>query len=335
MGDDRRQIRNRTQGIAFYPWLDLDGDGKHAGSVYQDVTGFESGRGKWFRFSFRGLAENNFTVADNGLQMKVKFYGKKGANYLDSVSRQLYPQVAKDRKELAANGDFHKRGGAVWKTYSLEFMLPFAEIDQLRLLLDFRNSTTTTDKESAFFASEFSLTPITGPPARPRTAKGPKGEPVAPSELIPLGGRWYYRPEKKGDKEKPRKLVINASNADRLFYMDDRLTNPFAENMTAWLHKGYLDLDGRLVTKDRLVPDNLVIEFPDDQAMVIHARNLPNHPTAVFPSPPGSGDRNPSYIQEHAYTYYLPLNPVHNPKAFAMNANDSNRSADGADRPRD
>src|SRR5437899_2108395 len=27
-------------GIAFYPWLDLDGDGKHAGSVMQDVTGF-------------------------------------------------------------------------------------------------------------------------------------------------------------------------------------------------------------------------------------------------------------------------------------------------------
>ena len=243
--------------------------------------------------------------------------------------------MAKDRKELAANGEFHKGGGAVWKTYVARFHAAVRRDRPAPLSVEFRNGTTTTDKESAFFVSEFSLTPITDPPGRPQAAKGPKGEPVAPSELIPLGGRWYYRPEKKGDKEKPRKLMINASNADRLFYMDDRLTNPFAENMTAWLHKGYLDLDGRLVKKDRLVPDNVVIEFPDDKAMVVHARNLPNHPTAVFPAPPGSGDRNPSYIQEHDYTYYLPLHPVHNPKAVAMNANDPTSAADGADRPRD
>ncbi len=66
-------------GVAFYPWLDLDNDGKHAGSVSQDVTGFETGRGKWFRFAFRGLAEDNFAVADDGLRMRVDFYSRKGA----------------------------------------------------------------------------------------------------------------------------------------------------------------------------------------------------------------------------------------------------------------
>ena len=96
--------------------------------------------------------------------------------------------------------------------------------------------------------------------------------------------------------------------------------------MTAWLRKGYLDLDGKLVDEARFVPDNVVIAFRDDQTMVVHARNLPNHPTAVFPSPPASGDRNPSYIQEHDYTYYIPLHPVHDSKAVAMNGDDANRA---------
>jgi hypothetical protein len=310
-------------GIAFYPWLDLDHDGKHAGAVTQDVTRFEPGRGKWFRFSFRGMAENNFAVNNDGLLMKVDFYAKKGADPLDGVSRKLYPLVEKDRAELAENGPFRKSGAAVWKTYVLDFMLPFNEIDLLRLCVEFRDGAAKTDKQSAFFVTEFSLTPLPDPTGRPKVAKGPKGETVAPSDLIPLGGRWYYRPEKKG--EKPARLKIDAANADRLYYLDDRLTNPFADNMTAWLRKGYLDLDGRLVDEDRFVPDNVVIEFPDDKTMVVHARNLPNHPTAVFPAPPGSGDRNPSYIQEHNYTYTIPLYPVHNPKAVAMTKNNSNR----------
>ncbi len=311
-------------GVAFYPWLDLDSDGKHAGSVSQDVTGFETGRGKWFRFSFRGMAENNFAVNNDGLAMKVDFFAKKGADSLDGVSRKLYPLVEKDRAELAENGPFRKGGAAVWKTYILDFMLPFNEIDLLRLSVEFRDGASKTDKQSAFFVTEFSLTPLPDPAGRPKVAKGPKGETAAPSDLIPLGGRWYYRPEKKG--EKPAHLKIDAANADRLYYLDDRLTNPFADNMTAWLRKGYLDLNGKRVNEDRFVPDNVVIEFPDDKTMVVHARNLPNHPTAVFPAPPGSGDRNPSYIQEHNYTYFIPLHPVHNPKAAAMTPTNSNRA---------
>ena len=66
-----------------------------------------------------------------------------------------------------------------------------------------------------------------------------------------LGGRWYYDPE-PGLTERPAKLTVTHANADRLFYRDSRLTNPFAENMTAWLRKGYLDLNGQLVRRRSL-----------------------------------------------------------------------------------
>jgi hypothetical protein len=167
--------------------------------------------------------------------------------------------------------------------------------------------------------TEFSLVPIPAPDDAPKVVKKEKGYEPSLKNLMPLGGRWYYDPE-PGVKEKP--IMITAKNASRLYYKDDRLTNPFAENMTAWLRKGYLDIDGKLVEEDRFVPDNLVLEFKDDKVMIVHARNIPNHPTAQFPERFG----NPSYIQEHDYTYYIPLNPEPNPKAIAMDKNNSNRA---------
>ena len=88
--------------------------------------------------------------------------------------------------------------------------------------------------------------------------------------------------------------------------------------MSAWLLKGYKDISGNIVPEDRFVPDNIILHFEDDKTLVLHAKNLPNHPTVTFPAPRGSGDKNPSYIQEHAYTYYLPLHPTRNPNAVAM-----------------
>ncbi len=155
----------------------------------RDVTGFAPGRGKWFRYSFRGLAENDFAVGNDGLLMKVDYYARKGADSLDGVSRKIYPLVEKDRAELAEYGKFRKGGGAVWKTYVLDFMLPFNEIDLLRLSVEFSDGASKTDKESAFFVTEFSLTALPDPAVRPKVARGPKGETVAPSDLIPMGGR--------------------------------------------------------------------------------------------------------------------------------------------------
>ena len=94
--------------------------------------------------------------------------------------------------------------------------------------------------------------------------------------------------------------------------------------MTAWLRKGHLDINGKLVGEDRFLPDNVVLEFKDGKEMVVHTRNIPNHPTAKFPD--RFGNRNPNSIQEHDYTYYLPLTPVRNPKAVAMDKTNSNRA---------
>ena len=105
---------------------------KPAGSVTQDVIGFTGGVGKWFRFSIRGLAEPNFALAGDDLLLKVDYFGRQGTNPLDGVTRKIYPLIERDRQKLAANGIRHKNGGAVWKTYVLEFRLPFAEIDLLR-----------------------------------------------------------------------------------------------------------------------------------------------------------------------------------------------------------
>jgi hypothetical protein len=312
-------------GIALQSGRAANSEGKRAGSVSQDVTGFDGGVGKWFRFSFRGLAETGFVVPDNGLFMKVDYFGAKGANSLDGVTRQLYPFVAKDRAELAANGVRHQNGGAVWKTYALEFRLPFNEIDTLRLSVGFNGGSASSTRNSAFYVTEFSLIPIPPPDSAPKIVKKERGFEPSTRDLIHLGGRWYYKPE-AGVTERPATLTVTAKNADRLYYLDGRLTNPFAENMTAWLKKGYMDLNGAVVEKDRFIADNVVIEFRDDKTMIVHARNIPNHPTGQFPERLNGRFGNPSYIQEHDYTYYIPLNPVHNPSAIAMDRHNANRA---------
>ncbi|MFO0804709.1 MAG: YHYH protein [Gemmataceae bacterium] len=308
-------------GIALYSGNDLNKDGQRCGTVSQRVTGFAGGVGKWFRFTFRGLAEPGFEVEKDALFMRVEYFGKKGTNPLDGLTHNLNPLVERDRKQLAANGKFFKNGGAAWKTYALEFRLPFAEIDTLDIGVGFKNGSAKTETGSEFFVTEFALVPIPAPEDTPKVVKTEKGPVPSLKSLIPLGGRWYYDPE-PGMKERPATLVVTAKNAERLFYMDGRLSNPFAENMTAWLREGHLDLKGNRVEKDRFLPDNVVLEFKDGKELVVHARNIPNHPTAIFPGR-GAG---PNSIQECDRTYYLPLNPVRNPKAVAMDKSNSNRA---------
>lgn len=310
-------------GIALDSGPDAKKDDERAGSVTQRVSGFEGGFGKWFRFTVRGLAEPNFSVADNQLYMRVGYFGDKGANSLDAVTQFIYPLVENDRKALAVNGDYFKNGGAAWKTYAFEFRLPFAEIDTMDLSVGFKQGNAASSKDAEFYVTEFSLEPITAPADAPAIARASKSPAPDLKSLVHLGGRWYYKPDSSG-ADRPQTLVVSAKNADRLFYMDGQLSNPFANNMTAWLRKGFLDLKGSAVEEDRFVPDNVVLEFVDGKEMVVHARNLPNHPTAKFPD--DGGLRNPNSIQEKDITYYLPLEPVRNPKAIAMNNTNSNRA---------
>ncbi len=308
-------------GIALYSGTDINKDGKRSGGVTQRVTGFAGGVGKWFRFSFRGLAESGFVVEQDDLFMRVAYFGKQGANPLDGVTQKIYPIVERDRKELATNGKRFKNGGAVWKTYALEFRLPFAEIDTLDLGVGFKHGAAKAEQEAEFFVSDFSLVPIPAPEDALKVVKAATGPVSSQKSLVHLGGRWYYNPE-PGLTGRPATLVVTAKNADRLYYVDGRLSNPFAENMTAWLREGHLDLKGDRVEKDRFLPDNVVLEFKDGKELVVHARNIPNHPTAIFP-----GRRaGPNPIQECDRTYYLPIDPVRNPKAVAMDKTNANRA---------
>ena len=297
----------------------VSGKGQRAGLVSQSVTGFQGGVGKWFRFTCRGLAEPGFAVDKNALFLRVDYFSMRGTSPLDGVTHSIYPLVERCRKELAENGKYRKNGGAVWKTFALEFRLPFAEIDTLDLAVGFKHGTATAEKGSEFYVTDFALTPIPPPADAPKVVKTDKGPTPSLKSLIALGGRWYYDPE-DGMKERPSTLVVTAKNAQRLYYMDSQLGNPFAENMTAWLRKGHLDIHGKRVEEDRFVADNVVLEFKDGKDLVVHTRNIPNHPTAKFPG------QNPNSIQECDRTYYLPLEPKRNLKAVAMDKTNSNRA---------
>lgn len=311
--------------------------GKPSGSVSQLVRNIDPKNGKWLRFTFRGLAEDGFRVEKDQLAMKLEFFGKNGANALDSAERLIYREVEKDRKHFTINGDYGKAGAAVWRTYEFEELLPFPEVDAVRVSVLFKNGAGTADKNAAFFVDDFSLTQHMKSSrglVDPADAKKPAASGPAPVEagMIPLGGRWYYQPGAgeaipvSTSGRLAGTLKVTETNAHRLFFRDDRLMNPFAGNMSAWLRKGYLDVNGALVTKDRFVPDSVTLTFDGGPAVQVRARNIPNHPTAKFPDTYGTQGYNPSYIQEHDDTYYLPLEPEPNPQATALDP----RTANGA-----
>ena len=320
----------RTHGVALNAF---SRSGSAEGEVSQMVTGIDQSHGKWLTFSFRGRAEDGFKLANDLLQMKISFYGKGGTNYLDAGQKLIYREIERDRKDFAVNGDDLKNGAAVWRTYRFEELMPFPEVDSVKLSLAFKNGIAGQDKFSKFFVQDFSLV------QRDRSLEGRK-EPIAKTAIDPtprsaatmisLGGRWFYQP-KSGEalpldstNHLNGPLKVTYANADRLFYKDDKLENPFAENMTAWLRKGYLDTDGNVVTEDRFIPDNVVIEFDGGSKMKLRVRNIPNHPTAVFPDTVGTQGYNPSYIQAHNDIYNIPIDPQRNPNAVAMTDRDAN-----------
>ena len=302
------------------------GDAPKGGSVSQLVQGIDQSKGRWITFRFRGLAEDGFAITDDSLKMKIDFYSKKGTDYMDCASRPIYSEVEKDRKDFTVNGDFHKGGAAVWRSYELEELIPFKEVDAVKISVSYDKGTAASPLHSAFLIDDFSLIqrsasltgrvdPAVAHPPAPSAA-------VDESKLTALGGRWYYKPapgESVSVATAP--LTVTEENADRLFYKSDRLINPFLNNMTAWLRAGYKDAQGNIVTQDKFIPDNVVLIFKGDGFLTIKAKNIPNHPTASFP-----GGRNPSYIQELNKTYRLPLEPVVNPDAVAMDDSDRNHA---------
>jgi len=310
-----------TNGVS----LDSHGaEGSVAQLVHLDPKG-----GRWVTFQFRGRAEDAFAVKGSQLFMQIDFYSKNGADYLDTVRRLIYREIEEDRKNLTVNGDYGKAGAAVWRTYSLEELLPFPQADAVKVTVGFKGGAGTDPHYSRFFVDDFSVVQrsasLTGKkdPAdavTPQTVVQPD-----PKDLVALGGRWYYRPA-PGEPIENRTVTVDAHNADRLYYNDGTWTNPFAGNMTAWLRKGYLDANGKMVTQDRLVPDNVVVRFDGSATFAVTTHDLPNHPTARFPDTYGTQGYNPNYIKETIRTYRLPIDPQRNPDAFSMTAHDSNRA---------
>ena len=309
-----------TNGIIF------PGDAPAGGAVSQLVQGIDQAKGRWISFRFRGLAEDGFSTPDDSLEMKIEFFSKNGADYLDCASGKIYSEILEDRKNLTVNGDYHVGGAAVWRSYELEELIPFPEVDAVRISVSYRHGVATKSTHAAFLIDDFSLVQravsLTGKVdpavAHPTPTINPS---VDESKLVPLGGRWFYQPapgETVNVASTP--LIVTEDNADRLFYKSDRLINPFLNNMSAWLRAGYKDEQGNIVRQDQFVPDNVVLTFKGDGFLTVHSKNLPNHPTARFPG------FNPSYIQEMEQTYRLPLDPVLNPEAVAVDKNDSNRA---------
>jgi len=308
-----------TNGIIF------PGDAAQGGSIAQKIGGLDQAKGRWISFRFRGLAEDGFSVPDDSLKMKIEFYSKNGTEYMDCAARPIYGEIERDRQDLTVNGDYHRGGADVWRSYELEELLPFPEIDAVRIIVSYDRGGATSPTQAAFLIDDFSLVQrtrsLTGrvDPANRIPAAVPAS--VDTAQLVLLGGRWYYEP-KAGETINPASspFVVTEDNADRLFYKSDRLINPFLNNMTAWLRAGYKDEAGNIVTQDQFVPDNVVLTFKGDGFLTVTSKNLPNHPTAKFPG------FNPSYIQEMTRTYRLPLEPVINPNAVATDAHDSNRA---------
>jgi hypothetical protein len=308
-----------TSGIIF------PGNAPQGGSVSQLITGIDQAKGRWITFRFRGLAEDGFSVTGDSLKMKIEFYSKNGADDMDCATRPIYGEIERDRQNLAVNGDDMVHGAAVWRSYELEELIPFPEVNAVRVSVSYENGVATTPTHAAFLIDDFSLVQrqnsLTGRVDPAVAHPPPPIQAVDPSKLVPLGGRWFYEPA-PGESVAPSAtpLTVTEDNADRLFYQSDRLINPFLENMSAWLRPGYLDEEGNLVTQDRFVPDNVVLIFKGDGFLTIKSKNLPNHPTAKFPG------FNPSYIQELNRTYRIPLEPVLDPHAVAMDEANRNHA---------
>lgn len=318
LGD--RRVESNGSGIRLLSAKDTDGNGQFAGeaTLPQVVTNPEQ---RWYRYTITGMAQDNFQVDADELYLKVEFFQKSGTDSLDLIKTRIYPQVLRERTDLKDEATNRSLGNGTWRTYSMDFRTPFAQVDQLKLSVGFANGKGSGSR-SEFWVRSMSIAPIPVPENYQPPASGSGFPQPNPKSLVSLGGRWYYNPQ-GGDRTPPK--MFDHTNAEQLLYKSGRFEAPFAGNMSSWLRAGYLDLAGKPVEEDQERPQSLIVTFTDKH-LVMRSRNLPNHPTATFPDRWRLLDGNPSYIQEQANTWYIPLEPRPATGAIAMDANNSNEA---------
>ena len=230
-----------------------------SGSVAKTVSHLAGNARHSFRFSICGLPQDGFSVRDDAMYLKVEFLGVDGTKSFDAKTKSIYPLIQQARHDLNVNGIRHAGGAAVWTTYSMDFVIPFAEVDELRLSVNFENGNghaTARDGGADFYISKFDLTPLADAPNIASTTA--PADTFDPTHLISLGGRWSYAATAD---ESSAPTVFDAHNATRLLYHDDRYSAPFAGMMSSTLRAGEKDSAGVIATADQSVDDNVTVQF--------------------------------------------------------------------------
>ena len=291
----------------------------NSGSVSQLVTGLDQKNGKWVKFTFRGRPEDGFAVDKDKLYIKMDFFSKGGKNPMDTAERLIYREILKDRADFAINGNNLKNGASVWRTYEFEELLPFAEVDSVRLTVGFANGAAKDDKYTSFFVDDFELLQDeTSTDGRVE----PKSKPVEPSAKgteVKLGGHWSYIALPNEKVTYP--LEINYKNSKQLLYRNSAI---FGGTMSSVMKEGFMDYNRTVVTKSSPLLDNLVVTFLGNGTVQVDSKNIPNHPTARFPDNYGTQGYNPGYIGAQRVRMTFPVEPKRNDRAIAMTAGNAN-----------
>jgi hypothetical protein len=271
---------------------------------------------RWFRFAIRALASETFSKPEHRVVLRASFFSQQGSSPLDSVTRHLQTLLATDLANLRDPGANRALGTPTWRWYTLDFRTPFPEVDTVALSLELSagESSRPDFSEGTILVCDWDLTPIPAPPTTKDSTRGPERTAALPSDMIPLGGRWFVPPE---DASRTVPKTFSQANAHRLLYLAETLEAPFFGNMDAWLRKGQLNQDGAPVSEDVHLEDNLTIQVVGED-LVLTSRGIPNHPTATFPDVERFLDGNPNPVQEKRSTFRLPLKPRQNPTAIAM-----------------
>jgi hypothetical protein len=293
----------------------------NAGSVSQLIAGIDQKQGKWIKLTFRGRPEDGFLVDDDKLFIKMEFFGKAGKTPMDSAERLIYREVLKDRADFAINGNNLLNGASVWRTYEFEELLPFAEVDSVRVTVGFAKGAAKAEKFTSFFVDDFELVQNDSS-TDGRVEPGFKpSEPAVKGREVKLGGYWSYLATSNEKIAFP--LVIKQANSKQLLY---RGSSIFAGTMSSVMKEGFMSYEGQIATKSTPLPDNLVITFTGNGTIQVDSKNIPNHPTARFPDNYGTQGYNPGYIGEQRMRIVFPVEPKKSDLAIAMTEGNANRA---------